>query len=303
MKSLLNIETFVLVVNEGSFSAAARLLDTTPSAVSRQIAQLETELDARLFQRTTRRQTLTEAGHVYYQYAQSIVADLQSAKTAVQKITTRPSGKLTVSAEADFANVFIAPILPAFMTHYPDIDVRLVLSSHLEDLVDKQVDVAIRLGQLADSGLIAKPLGVSQSVVCASPAYLKQQSTPSHPSDLVNHQCLSFKLGLGKSTWSFVNSESSHNQTINVAVSARLQANSLSLLKQQALHHQGVILVPKWLVRDELADGTLEALLPHYPVSPTDNPITAVFNHREFMPPKLRCFLDFLTEHGELNPP
>ena len=301
MKSQSTLETFVLVVNEGSFSAVARLLNTTPSAVSRQIAQLESELDARLFHRTTRSQTLTEAGNVYFQYAQSIMADMQSAKAAVQKVTTRPSGQLTVSAEADFANVFIAPILPQFLTQYPDIDVRLVLNSSLDDLVHNRVDVAIRLGALSDSGLIAKPLGVSQSVVCASHAYLRANSELQHPSDLTQHQCLSFKLGLGKAVWSFTDSAHNGSEKLDVPIVPRLQANSLTLLKHQAMQNQGLILVPKWLVKAELESGELRAVLTDYPVYPGDNPISAVFNHRQFMPPKLRCFLDFIADFGGLN--
>lgn len=289
------MQLFVRVVEEGSFSAAARYLGVTPSAVSRQISQLETELGGRLFHRTTRRQSLTEAGEVYFQHAHRIVGDLESARLAVTQLTGKPSGSLHVTAEADFALAFIEPALPMFLRQYPDVQIRLSMSAGLLDLVHEGIDVAIRVGHLDDSSLVARKLAVSHSVVCASPAYLERYGTPTHPSELTSHSCLSFRTRPGRNIWSF----ESEDGPIDVPISGRLSVNGLVFLRNAAVDDLGIIMIPTWMMHDELKDRRLVPVLEEFPAIPPSTPINAVFAHNRHLAPKVRAFVDFLAERME----
>ena len=283
------------VVEEGSFSAAARFLGVTPSAVSRQISQLEKELGGRLFQRTTRRQNLTEAGETYFQHAHRIVEDLEAARLAVSRLTDTPSGTLHLTVEADFALAFIEPILPEFLNRFPDLHVRLHMSAELLDLVHGGIDVAIRVGHLEDSSLVARKLVMSHSLVCASPAYLSRHGTPMHPSDLSSHSCLSFRTQPGKNQWSFELPEG----VIDVPISGRLNVNGLVFLRNAACNGLGIIMIPTWMMNDELNSGQLVSILEDFPVMPPSTPIHAVFTHNRQLTPKVRAFVDFLVERME----
>ncbi len=292
MNDFSNMQLFVLVVQEGSFSAAARALGITPSSVSRQISQLEGELNARLFQRTTRKQSLTEAGGIYFQHAERIIADLKIARLAVNRLTDTPSGSLHITVEADFAVAYIAPILPEFLEHFPNISIRISMSVGMVDLVDSGIDMAIRIGHLDDSSLIARNIAVSRSIVCASPAYIERHGEPLHPGDLEAHNCLSFRVGTGVKYWRFSVPEG----PLNVPISGRIDVNSVVFLRSLALQGQGIIMVPQWVVRDELSQGKLIPLLEDYPLQPSSSPIQAVFPHSRHLAPKVRAFVEFLVE-------
>jgi len=292
MNDLSHMQLFVRIVEEGSFSAAARYLGITPSAVSRQVSRLESELGGRLFQRTTRRQNLTEAGETYFQYAYRIVEDLEAARLAVTRLTDTPSGTLHVTVEADFALAFIAPILPKFLNRYPEVHVRLHMSAGLLDLVHEGIDVAIRVGHLDDSSLVARKLSMSHSLVCASPAYLAHHGTPTHPSDLSSHSCLSFRTRPGKNQWTF----ESPDGVIDVPISGRLNVNGLVFLRNAARDGLGIIMIPTWMMNDEHNSGQLISILEDFPVMPPSTPIHAVFAHNRQLAPKIRAFVDFLAE-------
>ncbi len=292
MNNISTIQLFVRVVEEGSFSSAARFLGLTPSAVSRQISHLEKELGGRLFQRTTRKQRLTEAGEIYFQHAQRLVEDLEVAKLAVKQLTDKPSGSLRITAEADFALTFIEPILPEFLTRYPEIQVNLQMSASFQDLINTNLDLAIRIGHLEDSSLAARKLADSQSVVCASPAYIAKHGMPNHPSDLIQHSCLSFRTKPGKNYWRFETPEGS----TEIPISGRLNANGLHFLRQTALNGLGIIMIPTWMVRDELNQQTLVPLLTRFSVIPSSTPINAIFSNKRQLAPKVRAFVDFLAE-------
>lgn len=295
MNELSNTRLFVRVVEDGSFSAAARFLGITPSAVSRQVSQLEGELGARLFHRTTRRQSLTEAGEIYLRYARSIVADLEAARLAVSQLTDAPTGSLHITSEADFALAHVAPHLPDFLARYPYVQVRISMSAGLVDLVDSGIDLAIRIGHLEDSSLVARKIATSRSLVCASPGYLRQYGTPTHPGALESHSCLSFRTGPGKNHWSF---ELPHG-ALDVLISGRLNVNSLVFLRNAALDGLGITMIPSWMVRDDMQKGRLVALLEDFPLLPSSTPIHAVFAHNRHLAPKVRAFVDFLAERME----
>ncbi len=293
MNRLSNLQLFVRIIDEGSFSAAARFLGVTPSSVSRQVSQLEHELGTRLFHRTTRKQSLTEAGEIYLQHARRIVVDVEEAHLAVSRLADTPSGSLRVTVEADFAAAFIAPILPDFMKRYPDVHIRLSMSANKADLVDSGLDLAVRIGHLDDSSLIARKIATSRSLVCANPAYLAKYGTPTHPDQLQLHKCLSFVTSPGKNLWRF----SDEHGAIEVPISGPLNAGSLAFLKQAALDGLGIIMVPSWMVQSELEHGQLVPLLEDFPLMPSSTPIHAVFAHNRHLAPKVRVFVDFLAEH------
>ena len=295
MSELSSMELLVRVVEEGSFSATARFLGITPSSVSRQVSQLEGELGARLFHRTTRKQHLTEAGEIYYQHARRIVADLEAARLAVSRLTDMPSGSLHVTVEADFALAYLAPIVPDFLARYPEVQVRLSMAAGMMDLVDSGIDLAIRIGHLDDSSLIARKIATSRSLVCASPAYIERHGVPTHPSELETHSCLSFRTNPGKNHWGFKLSQGS----LDVPISGRLNTTSLVFLRNAALAGLGIILVPTWAIRDELEHRHLVPLLEDFPLAPPSTPIQAVFAHNRHLAPKVRAFVDFLAERME----
>ncbi|MGI9407679.1 MAG: LysR substrate-binding domain-containing protein, partial [Hyphomicrobiaceae bacterium] len=270
---------FVCVVEEGSFSAAARFRGIMPSSVSRQVSQLEGELGARLFHRTTRKQSLTEAGEILFQHAHRIVADLDEARLAVSRLTDTPSGSLHITVEADFAVAFIAPILPDFLDQFPEVQVRLFMTPDKMDLVAGGIDLAIRIGQLEDSSLIARKIAKSRSALYASPTYLAEHGTPTHPSELAAHCCLSFRTKPGKNHWSFKLGQGS----LDVPITGSLNANSLVFLRTTAVAARGIVMIPTWMVRDELTNGNLVPLLEDFSMIPSSTPINAVFAHSRYL--------------------
>jgi len=283
---------FLKVVEEGSFSAAARALGLTPSAVSRQISQLENELGGRIFQRTTRKQSLTEAGEAYFQHVNRIVEDIEIAHKAVKNLTGAPAGKLRVSAEADFALAFIEPILSEFFNLYPEIQVSLNLSPNYEDLINDSFDLAIRIGHLDDSSLVATKLTDSQSIICVSPEYLKRHGTPTIPNDLLDHKCLSFRTDPGKKHWKFA----TEKESINVPIKGCLQVNNLVFLRNAALKGLGIVMIPKWVVEKEILEKSLIPILEHYQTIPPSTPVYIIFSNKRQLAPKVRVFIDFLKK-------
>ncbi len=292
MNQISNMQLFVKVVEEGSFSATARLLGVRPSSVSRQISHLEDELGTRLFHRTTRRQSLTEAGQIYYQHAMRIVKDIEEAKQSVSQLAATPKGHLHVTVETDFAAAFIAPILPEFFEKYPDVQIRFSMNTDNIDIVDNAIDLAIRFGHLDDSGLIARKIATSSSVICASPEYLARHGTPTHPSQLTEHNCLSFRTAPGKNYWKFKENQ----QILEIPISGNLNANNLTFLKELALTGQGIIMIPSWMVQAAIKDKQLTPLLGPFALMPSSTPISAVFANNRHLAPKVRAFVDFLSD-------
>jgi DNA-binding transcriptional LysR family regulator len=202
---------------------------------------------------------------------------------------------LHVTAEADFAVAYIAPILPEFLDRYPDVQLRLSTSAAAMDLVESGIDLAIRIGHLDDSSLIARKIADSRSLLCASPAYLAEQGTPADPGELERHSCLSFRVEPGKINWAFELPQG----LLNVPISGRLNANSLVFLRNAGLAGLGIIMIPTWMIRDELNHGQLVPLLEDFPLAPPSTPIHAVFAHNRHLAPKVRAFVDYLAERME----
>lgn len=302
MDNFESVRLFVAVVQSGSFSATARKKNTTPSSITRKIASLEEQLGVRLLNRTTRSMELSEAGRVYYRRAINLVREYDEMNLEVSDLEATPRGLLRVSASFSLGTTRLATILPEFLDKYPEVKVELALTDRVVDFVDDRVDVAIRISrQLPDSSLIARKLFRYQRVICASPDYLAKKPAPQKPSDLTDHECLTFLAGgvvdmgrPGEKSWTF--SRAGRKET--VAVNGRMDANSLNALVSAALNGFGLFLAPRWLIEDHLVNGRLEVVLGEYDVDPNDREtwVYAVYASNRFLSPKVRAFIDFVAD-------
>lgn len=283
------MEIFVRVVQAKSFSAAARALDLSPSAVSKQIGRLEDRLGARLLNRTTRQLSLTEVGQAFFARAERIIADIAEAERAVGDLHTEPRGLLRVNAPVAFGRLHVAPLLPRFLEAFPEISIELTVNDRFVDLVEEGVDLALRIGELADSSLIAKRLAPNRRVVCAAPAYLKARGMPAHPGELKRHNCMTYTYRTNRHDWRL----EKDGQTEQVTVSGNLETNYAEVLMSAALAGSGIVLLPMWLAGPQLASGELVEVLPAWRAQ--DSAIYAVYPHARHLSPKVRVFVDFLT--------
>ncbi|WP_261844463.1 LysR family transcriptional regulator [Aliamphritea ceti] len=296
MDSILGMRTFIRVVDTGGFSSAARQAGIAPSSVSRQINELEKALGVQLFQRTTRKLSLTEAGYVYYERACRILTDIDETLLAVSQ-TEDPSGVLKITMPTGIGKALIISALPKFMKQYPDIKIVMSMSDQLTNIVEQGVDVAIRIGQLNDSSLKARKIGESRRIVCASPEYLEREGMPKHPKDLEKHNCLTFRNYPGQSVWEFRKA----NNIQEVKVSGNFFAHNADALIAAAISGLGLILLPSWNVELELHQQHLRQVLPEYKTEPHFSPVWALHSHQRKTPPKISVFIDFLIAHLSEN--
>lgn len=289
------LQTFIHVVKQGSFAAVAQGRDVDPSSVSRAIAGLEEELGIRLLQRTTRRLSLTEAGMAYFQRIEPLVEEMQQAIDVAADIAGQPKGTLRITASVSFGLKCIVPLLPDFKSQYPDLTVDLVLTDANVDLLTERIDLAIRLGLLADSTLIAQRLLQTHYFVCASPQYLNQRGHPQIPSNIENHNCLLFPLPGFRSKWRFRDTD---RQESDVLVRGDTIISNAIALQQCAIAGMGLALLPNWLIGKDLRDGTLIDVFPGYAVTATEFNTAAwlIYPSRAYVPLKVRVFIDFLKQ-------
>lgn len=293
MSSLNRLLYFNSVVETGSISKTSQIFDVQPSSISRQLAVLEQELGVRLLNKTTRNTGLTEAGHKYYEYSQRIVSEFDEAKRVVNDLQEAPKGKLNISMTVGFGESVVLPLISKFISLYPNIDIELELSERVVDLVEENIDVAIRSGRLPDSTMIARQLTLNNFLLCASPQYLVNHSTPHSPEDLINHQCIRYNYSRWKD-W-FLMAEVKTKLNLNNAISV----NSVNGQKQLVLNDAGLALIPLWAIKNELEDGSLVQVMPEYTFSPYEelSATYAIYLKRDMISPKTRVFLDFLVEH------
>ncbi len=291
MSSLNRLLYFNCVVETGSISEASRIFDVQPSSISRQLAALEQELGVRLLNRTTRNIGLTEAGLKYHDYSQRIVAEFDQAKRAVNDLQVNPQGTLKVSMTVGFGESIILPLMSEFMALYPSIELELELTERVVDLVEENIDVAIRSGRLPDSSMIAKHLANNDFLLCASPQYLAAHKIPKRAEDLVNHQCIRYSYSRWKD-W-YLMTEEKQKLNINNAISI----NSVNGQKQLVLNNTGIALMPLWAIKSELAKGDLIHIMPEQIFSPYEeiSSTYAIYLKRDLMSPKTRVFLDFIA--------
>jgi len=291
------IPVFVAVVECGSFSLAGERLGTSKSAVSKRISQLEKNLGVRLLHRTTRRLKLTEAGEHYYDYARKAFATACEGEDAITQLQGQPQGVLSISTPMAFGRLHIAPLISGFLTENPNIRMNMTMDDKMVDLVEGGFDVAIRIGNLPDSSLIARRLAPCRSVLCASPDYIVKFGTPETPADLRQHNCLFYSYFLGGTEWIF---EGPAGQ-VKVQPQGNYQVNNSEALREALLDGLGICQVPTFIVGADLSSGLLVPLLEEYPLPM--HSIYAVFPERKYLPAKVRVFLDFVKEHlGEEKP-
>jgi DNA-binding transcriptional LysR family regulator len=289
------IQLFADAARSGSFAAVARERGLAPSSVSRSVALLEEELGARLFQRSTRRLVLTEAGTVYLEQVAPLLQALAGASAAASDVARQPHGALRVTTSNAFGLTQVVPMLPAFTQRYPDVELDLHLTDAVVDLIAERFDLAVRLGSLTDSSLIAVPLLRMRYRVCASPGYLRRHGRPREPGDLAGHACLRFPLPGFRSRWRFRDLGGAEQ---DVAVGGRIViSNALGLL-DCALADAGVVLLAEVMLADALRDGRLVDLFPDHEVTATDFDSAAwfVYPSRDYVPLKVRVFMQALRE-------
>ncbi len=295
MSSSEDFAALVQVVDNGGFSAAARALGLTPSAVSKQIGRLEDRLGVRLLNRTTRRVGLTEVGTVFYARAVRILADIDEAERAAMQLSAEPRGHLRVGASIAFGRRQIMPIIADFLARYAEMTVELALSDRVIDLVEEGVDVAIRSGPLPDSSLIARRLAPDHRIVCAAPAYLERHGKPKTPADLANHNCLTFSGLPTLNEWTFEGPET-------VKVRGNFEANNGDALRDGVLAGLGIARLAAFLVGPDVKAGRLVALFEDRQPR-DDSAINVLYPHHRHLSPKVRVFVDYLVERMTPVPP
>lgn len=291
MDGILRLRLFRSIATLGSFAAAARGHSLSPAAVSKAMSELESDLGARLFHRTTRRLSLTEAGTLYLDQIRRVLEDLEEAQQSVGNLSSEPSGLLRVSAPMTSSLVLITSRIPGFLARYPAVSLDLDLDDRRVDLVRDGFDMALRGGRRdEDRELIVRKLGALKHVLCASPAYIARAGMPQEPADLARHECIRFTLSGHADEWTFFRNRKEHRQR----VTGRYKVSS-SLAVMDALHAGfGLSLIPQAYVAADLAAGTLVRLLPEWDMSEVT--INAVYPSRRHVPAKVRAFAGFIAE-------
>ena len=280
------ISEFVCVAEYESFTRAARTLGISTAQVSRQISALEERLNIKLLYRTTRKVSLTEEGRMFYQHCRSVLDGLDAAEQAVSNLQSKPQGRIKLTAPVTYGEQQLLPLINDFMMQYRDIEVTAFLSNQQIDLIEGGYDLAIRIGKLRDSTMMAKKLSLRTNFVCATPAYLHQYGMPRTLDDLSQHNCL---LGT-RDYWHFVEEGTEKN----LRVSGSIQYNSGYSLVDAALKGLGIVQLPDYYVQKYLASGALVSLLGDY--REPEESIWAIYPHNRHLSPKIRLLVDYLAE-------
>ena len=289
MDQLKSMAVFVCAAEKRSFADAADVFNMSATMVGKHVRFLEERVGARLLNRTTRQQSLTEVGQIYYERCKQLLADTQAADACADEMKALPRGVLRIHAPVSFGSQRLAPALAAYLQLHPEVNIELTLSDRIVDLVEEGYEAAIRIGPLADSGLIAKALKPYDMWLCAAPQYLQQAGTPHTAKDLAEHNCLGFSYWQKKNIWrlrKLVVVES-------VQVKGRLTVNSGQALKMAALAGLGIIMQPEILVGDDVAQGQLVRILADYELP--SRPMHIVYLADRRPTPKLRSFIDFVV--------
>ncbi|WP_233888006.1 LysR family transcriptional regulator [Paraburkholderia flagellata] len=290
MDRLISMTVFARAAELGSFSAAAEALQMSSQLVGKHVQTLEQHLGARLLNRTTRRQRLTEVGAAYYDRVKLILAEVDSAEGLVAEAHRKPQGRLRISAPVTFGNYALSRKLPDYLLAYPDVSLELSLSNRYVDLLSEGFDAVFRIGELTDSGLVARPLAPYRMKLCAAPSYLAEAAPINVPQDLAFHICLGFQHPELGSHWTFCG----HQGVMSVPISGRLTVDSGEALMAAARAGMGLLLQPAELVEDDIAAGRLVEVLRDFPAP--SRPLHILFAPDRRMTPKLRSFLDFFVK-------
>ncbi|HGI7051522.1 TPA: LysR substrate-binding domain-containing protein [Klebsiella aerogenes] len=290
MDKLRGMETFVAVVECGSFTGAATRLEMSAVMVGKYIALLEGQLGTRLLERNTRRQSLTDAGRVYFDEARRVLEQVANAERSVERLRLAPAGTLRVSAPVSFGASIIAPLTASFLQAWPEVRVELDLTNRMVDLVDEGIDLAIRIGDIQRTDLVAKYLAPYRMAICAAPDYLARHGTPQTPADLAGHQCLSHTVWTARKEWRLPGAA----EEVRWKRDAVLRCNDGYALRMAAVAGAGLLLQPEVLLAEDLANGRLVRILQNY--TPEPRPIHLLWRQDLRPLPKLTRFVEHLLK-------
>ena len=294
MDELAAIRVFARVAKAGTFSEAARQLDMSTSSVSRQINALEESLGIRLFKRSTRNLVLTEAGETYLTSIDPALKQLELARRTALSYQRTISGSIRFHARTSAGTEVIVPALSEFFIRYPDIEIDITLTDERVDLLANGIDVAVWLGKLEDSSMVARNLSSSRRVICGSPAYLQRHGIPRKPDDLLQHSCLVYLQHNYLKDWRF----QKDGQSFVIPVTGKLRTPNSVVLMEGAKQGLGLVMLQGWMVRKSVQEGSLQAVMEDYEAYPTeaDTALYIVYPHRHGLPLKVRVFIDFLVQ-------
>ncbi|HGY2643938.1 TPA: LysR substrate-binding domain-containing protein [Klebsiella aerogenes] len=290
MDKLRGMETFVAVVECGSFTGAATRLEMSAVMVGKYIALIEGQLGTRLLERNTRRQSLTDAGRVYFDEARRVLEQVANAERSVERLRLAPAGTLRVSAPVSFGASIIAPLTASFLQAWPEVRVELDLTNRMVDLVDEGIDLAIRIGDIQRTDLVAKYLAPYRMAICAAPDYLARHGTPQTPADLAGHQCLSHTVWTARNEWRLPGAA----EEVRWKRDAVLRCNDGYALRMAAVASAGLLLQPEVLLAEDLANGRLVRILQNY--TPEPRPIHLLWRQDLRPLPKLTRFVEHLLK-------
>ncbi len=284
------IPIFIEVVKNQSFSRAGIALGMTKSKVSKSVSALESELGVKLLHRTTRKLSLTEVGEDYFEQVAKTIHELEVAQNNAIELLKKPKGNLKILVPMSFGRLHLATLISKFVKKYPNITIEMELSDEKPDLLTKGFDLALRAGKLENSSMIGKKICELKSVICTSKSYLKNNSTPSSPKDLTSHNCLVFSLSSSSDKWTF--SKGRKNETIYI--NGSIKANNSDSLRELALLGNGIVRLPTFIAGADIRKGKLIQLLDKYEMPSVD--LHALFPHKDYLPLKVRTFVDFLSK-------
>ncbi|MBI2275808.1 MAG: LysR family transcriptional regulator [Dechloromonas sp.] len=294
-------DAFVKVVESGSMAGAARRLDCTRAQVSKQIGELERAFGVRLFERSTRKLSLTPSGEIFHHHALQALEAISSAEIAVKNQGDAPRGVLRISASITFGRMYIAPLLPRLVARYPELRCELVLTDQLVDLIDDNIDLALRITKAPPEDAVAKKLVTLKRVICGTAAYFAAHGTPKTPQDLAGHSCFSYLLGDGERVWRMANRQ---GEETSVPVSCAFQFNNVDCILDAVLAGHGLAILPTYLVNPERTRGALRSILDDFePISSFGQHLYACYTPSRVRAPKVRAFLAELESEFDPLPP
>lgn len=299
MDRLAAMETYVSVVEAGSFSAAAKRMDLGQPAISKAIAQLEERLGVRLLLRSTRGLTMTDAGQRFYDHAKLAIREADEAEQVVRHASASLSGKLRVSAAVSFTCLHVLPLLDTFLSRHPDLEIDLALDDRNIDLLEEGTDVALRMGTLIDSSMTARRIARSPRLVVGTPEYFARAGVPKAPADLIRHQAIIYSQRGGGEAWSF----SKNGSEVAVTVSGRLRVSAAEGMRTAVLGSMGLAVASRWMFSPELESGRVQAVLTDWQLPPID--LWAVFPAGRLVTARARAFVEFVElalADGERTP-
>ena len=292
----MSMRVFSAVAKNRSFSIAAKKLSISKAMVSKHIKSLENSLSVRLFNRTTRKLNLTDAGSSYYEKVNIILSEIDETESAISQLNSEPKGKLKVMAQPSFGAFHLSRALSLYLKKYTEVTVNLELSHRIPDLVEENIDLAFHVGELNDSMYVSRRIASARRVICASPEYIKKIGMPKKPEDLLNHNCLIYMPRNDMGKWEFLDK----GKRKKIKVTGDIQCNSGDALRVASIQSRGITQLPTYMVGLDIQAGRLQAVLEDF--EPEKQPIYAIYNHRKYISAKIKTFIDFIYDLYQPEP-